>query len=539
MSQERKLLVALVVLVDFVLLLVWVLGDWRTPSTVVADVAASGDAMGSEARQLERPDEQRSKAAMPSVVSSARARATQPASLSALASVQVRGTIYGLDGRALIGMAVGLRARDGQGRVVDTSANSRADFYLDGLEPGTWTVLVRAEGYHDLQATLELRTDEPVHHLDPALQRRDELRVRLITPEGGSLAALMETDREKLEVIPMATRVAPGAQLSDAQARELALLHGRIWRPPASQEDASRGFGSDIEGVLRLLEPLPAFISAVVGDTVLRTERAQADVEVITLVLSPIVVRSTLASARLTVVAAHTGAALAGASVSLQQELAISDASRVVRFEGLRPGLCRLDVQRSGYETIRSEVHLDPGRMNDLGQWKVDPAASISGRFRDSDGNAVAIHWSLAGDENGARIRSCAEAVDSFTFATGLFSASHVGRGTYWIRTRDEMRYAPPTRVDTSQGAVKDIVIRVSAGVPVTLRFGSLEHRYVRFAIEDRTGAPVREGGSFGNTARVCLGPGSYCVHYQVGDDPPATKVFDVDLQTTEVVVSP
>jgi hypothetical protein len=542
MNQRSKLLIASVILADLVLLLVWLLRDERSVSAPIAN-APEAEAQPTELARdpsISRAAAVAEKAPRPGAEAPHASRPTRDAVL-APASIQVRGTVYGLDGRALNGVQVAIRAADSAGKLVETRAGSGAAYYLEDLHAGHWQVTAQADEFHDTRVNLDLSASKPVHALDLELQRLGELRIRWLTPDGGSFHARREAEGSQEEVAAFETHTMPGARLTEMQAQEFGLLRDQLYRPPAAHADAEKGFGSDVEGVLQLREPLPAFISAVLGDVVLQTKRAEADAVSVTFVLAPVQASSVMTSVRLQLVDAATGAPLSEAEASLDAVDAESDGHGVVRFEGILPGIRHLQMYAPNHESITRTAAIQLGAATDLGVFRLDASTSIRGRFCDEDGKDVSMSWSLVpqtDDDPAHPLRRAGTRSTSGTDSSrsiSTFVAEDIGRRKYWIRGFGDQKYAAPTLVDTTNGSVKDVVIRVSSGATATLHCKDGESNLIDYAIADGAERPVVEGGGIGGTIVACLGPGSYTVRYRIGDDAPRTKRFEIGSQAIEM----
>jgi hypothetical protein len=353
----------------------------------------------------------------------------------------------------------------------------------------------------------------------------------------------LEAEGLDVRLAPIVSHELPGARISAGQVREEALLRNSRHGAEASLLDLPFHVDFESDRVLHLREPLPAFVSLVLGDTVLQTQRAEADALEVTFVLSTADVRAALASVRVRLVDSVTGVPLANVSGSLDRLDRVSNDKGVLRFTDVPPGEHRLLLVDGKHERVDCIVRLESGRKNDLGVWQLDAASSVSGRFYDADGKGIAMHWNVVAYQADARERPGAIDARADLFAPDAplaysddgFVAAELGRGKYWIRVRGDDHYAPPTLIDTARGSIGGLVIRLFDAVGVTLHFGADDARLVTYEVTDPDGAPVLEGGTIRRTVYFGLGIGTYTLRYRIGDAPVKTRSFEVGKAPLEL----
>jgi hypothetical protein len=373
-TQQNKLLFVFMVLGDLILILTWTLRETGSaPVPMIRFVeetdpnpVGAASAGTTEPRASVRPASDRSVPELAPVSARERSHVVAPK------RVRLQGTIYGLADHPLILPELEITARNDAGEVFTTRLGMRPDYFLSNLHAGRWTIVTHDEDHYDTQTIVELRAEEKVHPLDLVLQATDELRVRMLTPDGTSLAQALETAGLHVGVIAVATSELPKGTLPGGTGLEVSISPNHHYRSPASHTEAMNGSGSDVQGVLSLHEPSLSFVSAVVGDRVLRTRPLIPRQPEITFSISAEEVRALLVSVRLTLIDVQSGEAVANARVMLEGTTLESDENGVVEFERVLPGTRRISVLGRNYKEFSRQMHLDAGGKKDLGTWQLE-----------------------------------------------------------------------------------------------------------------------------------------------------------------------
>ena len=397
MTQQHKLLFVAMALGDLLLVLVWTLREAPPASTIVSPVEAHGVGEAIDVHAVARTDarsasESAAPAALP-IRAPASKRTRAP--VAAPSRVRLQGTVLGLTGHPLILSELEISATSESGEVVVAHPNLRPDYVLSNLHAGRWTIAAQAEHCFDLEVSVDLRSDETVHELDLVLQDLDELCVRWATPDGQSLTSALRAARIRVELSAVATADAPTNPLPAELARELPISSSQRYRDlsaaakrsnraaarrgeaSAELSTESRAPASESFGVLTRDDPSLAYVSAVLGDRVLRTERVAAAQREVTFTIGVDEVRGALTGVRLTVVDAISGEPIANARVTIDDTTASSDANGVVVIDQVVTGLRSIAIYAPRYKNVRREESIAPGRRNELGQYALAPIASL------------------------------------------------------------------------------------------------------------------------------------------------------------------
>jgi hypothetical protein len=272
--------------------------------------------------------------------------------------------------------------------------------------------------------------------------------------------------------------------------------------------------GGDGDGVLEIRDELPVYVSAVMRHVVLVTERVDAPVPELRLVIDPAMLSSRLATFAARIADAQTGEGLSAAQLGLSStslacagRQAASDGS--FRLEGLPPGLLSLCVFCPGHERIMQYVKLEPGEVLDLGTLRLQPATEISGTIVDPEGISPDHHLTCRSLEAISFPQPLDLPYAYRADAGGRFSIFDAGRGRHVVIVQAPDRAIASVVADTSAGPVRDLRIVLTAGTTVTLEPavdpGTL------LALQDANGTPVWSSLlDDDDPIRLRLAPGRY-----------------------------
>jgi hypothetical protein len=119
-----------------------------------------------------------------------------------------------------------------------------------------------------------------------------------------------------------------------------------------------------------------AFVSAVLGDRVLRTERVAAAQPEMTFTIGVDEVRASLASIHMTIIDATSGEPIANASVTIDDKTSKSNENGSVEIDQVVAGARSISIFAPRYKNLRREEQILAGRRNELGQYSLVPLTS-------------------------------------------------------------------------------------------------------------------------------------------------------------------
>jgi hypothetical protein len=298
---------------------------------------------------------------------------------------------------------VGITGPDGVSRFSMRRADRQHAF--PGLVPGTWVLRTYAQGFLDLEQTLELAEEPASTEVELQLAAAPLFPVRFLTPAGENaievLDALESSPLRGSDLFVIATRSRPEATIPRLApgARPqygIGLYHNIASLVPGQSAIPRPGDG--YAGVLELKQAPPAFVSCVLRETVLETVQVSGSTSsdlVFTVV--PEQLQSGLASASVTVLDARTHAPIEGVRVTCddtgiagsgEDGSSIDDEGGIL-FEQRYPGWATLRAWAPGYEVVQHAVLLEAGQRKDLGTILLEPELTVRGSVKNSAGKGV------------------------------------------------------------------------------------------------------------------------------------------------------
>ncbi|HVS10648.1 MAG TPA: sigma-70 family RNA polymerase sigma factor [Planctomycetota bacterium] len=427
-----------------------------------------------------------------------------------------------------------LHFEDEQAEIRTAEVATPGSYSIVGLQPGAWKLYLRCDGYCAQEQDLELPAGVDTVRRDLVLERAESLYVRFAGPDGATL------EHEKLALTAVASLDPPPRQLAGVQGRD-ASMHGvgrfRAHRSIEPLADLPEGFA----GRLDLAAPLPLYVSAVMRNIVLETRIVGAADGRLEFVLDPERLQANLASLRLRVIDASSGAPLAG-RVELTNTQQGGGGTALgpdgsVAFEERAPGLLELNFRVEGYESLKSRVRLEPGEAKDLGTVALSPATTIRGRVVDREGKPVAgsieqvslAHLKLPQDVETRFFRP----LDG----DGRFEVEDVARGQVLLIVRPKEAALTPVVIDTRSAQPEELVITVEAGIRASFRLArpSAGRRQVTLATADGTPFWTRGLLDFW-IADVRLGAGRY--QLWIGTDERVERVETLEVGAEPVKIA-
>ena len=460
-----------------------------------------------------------------------------PASSATLASeVLLYGTV--LDER---GEPVELESLDiEEARIVVASASrpSAGSYSVAGLPHGRYTLVARARGFVSLREELELRREREHERHDLVLEGALSIPVKLLD-ENGVLIAYDDTPvRPRLEVV--ATRTAPEGALCGLRSNP-GTLHGcgefarnSVFRPVP---ELPLGYS----GLLRLRVAPPVYVSVVLRDATLATQRVEGPLAELVFTIERAHLEGQLGGIRARFVDALTGQPILGGQAGLDPPSTYSnggiplDEQGSATLLGRAPGLYGLRFFRDGYDELSRGVRVPVGRVEDIGDVPVWPAAKLRGTVLDAEGQSVVATIRVI-PRDVLRGPGDLEAGTS-RMVTGGFELDKVARAPVQLFARVQGHALLSRTIDASSGLVEGLVLQADAGVRVVLR-APREPVGRQLTLADSSGLPL-ETHTLGEGRLVTtrLVPGRYQVWFGEAERVDSVEELVVGGEPLDLVV--
>lgn len=392
-------------------------------------------------------------------------------------------------------------------------------YSLAGVEPGTWSVGVHRSGYRKLEAELTLTLDEPIVRRDFALEPSWLLVVRIVTPAGesyGEAVAARARATGQSTPLPMAvaTKEAPAATIPGAEDRNGYAGDGiyHTW------DGLGRAAG---EPVLEVLADPPAYVSLVLGETVLATQIVEAGAEEVRFVLDPEASGEMTATIKLRLVSSVDRRPLEAGYIEMDDRTHIFRSAEWSAT--VSSGEYDLAIRSQGYASVFRKLSLAAGEKLDLGDLALDPEVTIAGRLLDASGRPVLATLEIGSRNDQGRLRF----VENYHYATdedGNFVIHGLTRGQYVLRSAPEREpefiagapaperwVLPHTPISTLGGSVEGLELTLVRAGFLELRGMSKWPEGSQCKLLDAAGdLAVYDGFYPGYTPRFALPPGNY-----------------------------
>jgi len=444
----------------------------------------------------------------------------------------------------------------------------------DGLHDGKFKVTVSAGGYRPRTLEAMLSQDKHAAILHAVLRSASLIKIRILSDEGGELAARLAREPHHGEpvsppprdgptivrglggwgfhspvVIAVATQEKPSARLPETNLAAHSRYGAGIYRGWGSRYHHPAN-GSDLvetdddipdahAGILELFEPLPLYVSACVRNFVLESKLVEPGTEEVSFTVTLNQLKSCFGEVRLRVVDAVTEQPIEGCEVNFLGPDNGGDGYRLgaqaaAVFECIPAGPMPLAVLAIGHAAISTQIRVEAGQVNDLGTFRMEPAVSIRGTITDPTGKPLARPGiglvPLDEYKTDQRLGSLwnnnydFDLIDSGSslFAIGAneageFAALNLKRGRYllrmiygWSGKRDWIIH--PLIVDTTGGSVEGLRVEAQIATPVRVRLDrdAPEDAWMRIFDSDQN--PVRDEDFSRNlpTGPFPILPGSY-----------------------------
>jgi len=399
------------------------------------------------------------------------------------------GTIRDRAGAAVdLGLVM---ASDAAGHKFRAATTASGSFAIAGLAPGRFDVTARADACIDKTEAVEVVAGGEPRHVDFVLDRTTRVKVRFTDLDDAPLDAALRKAASPVRIHQIgvvATLEAPQARLKP-NTRGVARWQGG-YQPQRPDY-----------GTLDITVPLPVFVSAVVDERVVATQRLDSAVDELVLAIDPRRLVPSQTSLRFRLVDAKSAEPIVTASVAVSALGSMAggapttlprEAGGVFTLDHLAPGRQTLSVGMPGSEFLSFVVDLAEGQVNDLGDLQVLRNVKLHGVAVDEAGRPssemlVVILHGMNGEPQfeGLRYQVEPDGDGRFEFA----AATPLVR----LQALSHEFAVDPLIVDARLAPADGLRVVVRKGVAVTLhaKLAAGESRHVRLRRED--GVLLRE----------------------------------------------
>lgn len=340
------------------------------------------------------------------------------------------GTVRWADGRVVAEPSLSCQVGD---RYAAASSAKDGTFALAGLQPGVFTLSVRADGAVETKVELTL-TDDAVQNHDFTLDPSFPVRVKIETPDG----------KDGTSALRMTLRAGIGFHVVGQRERfpdHLAPTDYGVVFVGDAKWDGEMNPKDGLAGTLSFAQAPPSHIALLLRNAVLDQQVVQPGQQEVKFVVDMDAVKKRLASATLRVVDADTGEPITDARVMLSSSSGSGpggklDATGKTTVENLAPGLLRCQIHAKDHEQYSSTVRIASGQHLDLGEVRLGKATPLTGKVLDADGkpaNATITWTELKWRTTPTKFVSNRTAR---TEADGTFSLWGTGRGLLAVQAR-------------------------------------------------------------------------------------------------------
>jgi hypothetical protein len=213
-------------------------------------------------------------------------------------------------------------------------------------------------------------------------------------------------------------------------------------------------------------------------------------------------------------------------------------ADGVIEFTGLMPGAMTLAIRAEGCEDVDQRVDVLPASVTDLGTIPLNRWCRIVARVLDPDGKPVSVFFNaFALDRFEAEHGKLGTKCFRSSADDGALLIDTLGRGKHLLRAMDD-NWGAGVVVDTTDGDVRGLVVRVAHKVAVTVRLPIEPPTFAGWRVTDRADLPVMEvHAQNSNVLPLRLVPGSYTLRLIQRDEELARLAFNVGSEPTEIAM--
>jgi hypothetical protein len=438
--------------------------------------------------------------------------------------ISIEGFVLPAEGRTSLWERPWVNVYDSVAELTRVQAEGDGAYSIEGLSPGSHWVSAGSSSDGNARTVVELDASRSSIRLDLQLSLPPEILVRVVDQLGGPV--------ENKALLAIATLDPPeewftGVRGSWSDHFGVGHLRASGHRERLPPEYLGR--------IVLDHEP-PVFVSIVRYHYVVATQSvAQGQTEV-EFVVDPGAHALGDASLRLRAVDAGTREPIAGATVlfdgaGASRRITLNDDGVMIR--SCLPGWHRLGIMAKGYENGERVLRVEPGVVNDLGDVPLGSAQSISGVIVDEAGQGVAIPLRCDRIDPSSKHEFLDIIRQYRTSADGAFRIGNLSRGTYRLHAnRDEPWGLDSWIVDTRNGSVENLRLRLARGVPLVVHGSEATSSSVSFEIFNADGLSVLSSRLSSPAPRkILLAPGYYEIEVRTSEtEEPARRPFTVGV---------
>ena len=263
---------------------------------------------------------------------------------------------------------------------------------VTGLQPGEWSIHVRADGFAALVSKHTL-TDEAVQQVDLVLDPSYPVRVRIETPDGKDANAWVARELGLYFGFHVVGSKDPIPDHLAATDYSIVFVGDANWKREDRPKDGTAG-------VLELAAPPPAYAAVLLRHLVLAQQRIEPDQREVKFVVDPAAAAALTATVRMRLVDGDTAEPVADGAVTLRTSSGggahgKSDAAGNIVVEHALAGLLILELYAKDHEQVTTTIRVQPGDQLDLGELRLGKPNTLRGRVLDADGKpaAASVQW--------------------------------------------------------------------------------------------------------------------------------------------------
>jgi hypothetical protein len=290
----------------------------------------------------------------------------------------VYGAVRQRDGTPTRGGAW-VRLLSPEGREHSKPVDAQGAFAFTGLDAGKWRITASLTGYEERSEDLDLGAEQPMRRVDLALDRRTQIAVRFVTPDGRRLKDVLRDLKPEGMMIDFelgavaSEHELPPTTSGRTLGRYLPSTLGNYY---PNEGDTFVGFSvqpKDEDGLLVVEDRFPMFVSATWRTVVLDTQRCERAPQSLVFTIEPGQVLNHVGGFRVRLCDAvdHTPLKPNFLSLRLRDYSAMispdPSAAGLVECAHLPPGTIELSLGCAGHERLTELVDIQSGTVLDLG----------------------------------------------------------------------------------------------------------------------------------------------------------------------------
>jgi RNA polymerase sigma-70 factor (ECF subfamily) len=379
-------------------------------------------------------------------------------------------------------------------------------YALAGILPGGVEVFARGKSSPGFHEWIDVAPEPKVLRHDFGGKDVTRIDVELIDAKSGA---------------PLGEVPAEFVSRGEALDLDVVVAHGSTTMSPACfRWTDNHGFPGTVphSGFFEFDGALPIDVRLRSGGAILGQQRIATPVKKIVFPVDWASFRSVMATLRVRLVDAATGAPLAPTALYVttigsfysrsRDDSRRLDEAGTREISGLAPTLCKLIVETPGHERIEHGITLLAG-LNDLGTLALAAPRLLTGRVVDAQGQAVRCSLRIRDVERAERALALAFQASAFADEHGHF-ALPIGAGAHEVAFLADRFAATTVVVPAGTASPAELEVVLHAGTPVAIRSDELGDCDAAIVIEDVRRSIVARGRAGIAAFRLRLEPGRY-----------------------------